>query len=578
MTSQRPRGLALLVGLVVATPVLAGCIGSSEEPLAASSLLPLPDIANVLSLLDEGGFAIETPVPVYLVGFGADVAPALAAALTPEVVDHQPFSFTRNFPPSQETMDDDGTLGPAPAQPRANFIVRGADDAFAERFFTFAKGAAVDGGALDANAAEAWLATELPAAGFPLEDDYPAFVILHGGDALGDHRWRYTYSHGWLEPVRAFGELHPLTVYDVSAEIDPYVVRPAAPTDPVNAAVFGAREVAKYNYPMEASGEEAVGLLKTLTIDATHYRILKGPIYPIPTDPCHHVTLVLAIHKTSLTEALPMYKKAADWVDVPGLEGAFENLTNDEVTVELKILMLPQDEPVLDALMRGAGSGATLDALRWYVDENWEKFVTVQEPCEEYLSLLIYGDPGTVGMFGGIGMYDVERSHRISFSLIADQSRARQTYEGPANEVVNDLPESRNWNRVNRLYSHETGHLFGMHHPQHLWKTKGDSPPNSAFESVWSSMSYEAGDRIIDFGKVDRAQFLRNRAGYTVAEAREKGLEGTPEFEAALGHLRMYHWTEAHLALEPHLSMEGEAHEHERLADYEIHDHHFHDW
>ncbi|MGQ0536022.1 MAG: hypothetical protein ACT4PT_08110 [Methanobacteriota archaeon] len=581
-----PARRLLVAALLVATPILSGCIGASDDPIESSAISPLPDLSRILALHENGGFSIDALVPVYLVGFDAGVAEALQASLEPTPIDHGPISFNRAFPPGPDNLPLQGGFSQAPTQPRAIFHVRAVDDAFAARFFSYAAGATVEGGALDANAAEAWLATELPAAGFPLDPNEPPVVILHGGDALGEHSWRYSYPKGWLEPVRAFGELYPLFIYDVSATSDPYVVSEApSALGLVFGTVFGPAERKEYNYPMDAGGDETVKKLAEFSVDAAHYRMLKGPIYPIPTNPCHHVTLILAVHTTSLTEALPMYKKAADWVDVPGLEGAFENLTGDEVTVELKILMLPQDEPVLDALSRGAGSFATLDALRWYLDENWEKFVTIQEPCEEYLSLLIFGDPATVGAFGGIGTYDVERSHRISFSLVPDTSRIRDDYDGPGRDelagrpVVGTRVKSREVpDRVNLLYSHETGHLFGMHHPQHLTKTEADSPQNSAFESVWSVMSYETVDRTIDFGVIDRAQWTRNRVGYTIQEAREMGLEGTPEFEAALGHLRMYHWTEAHLALEPHLAMEGDAHEHERLPDYEIHDRHAHPW
>src|SRR5207245_2115071 len=100
-------------------------------------------------------------------------------------------------------------------------------------------------GALDANAAEAWLATNLPRVGATLDPNDPVFVVLHGGAALGKHTWRHTFSHGYIEPVRVFGEHQPLTIFDASATPDPYVVGPDQPSPLriVSDAAFGAGDI-----------------------------------------------------------------------------------------------------------------------------------------------------------------------------------------------------------------------------------------------------------------------------------------------------------------------------------------------
>lgn len=571
----------LSVGLAFAV-VLSGCIGSPTSLQPASTGDLVGSILGAVKVREEGGFEVDVPIHVYMLGFDAATVDAVQAKLEPTPIDHSPFSFDRAFPPDPSATPLGGPSFQSPSQPRAVFMVHDLDAAFESAFLTAAKGWGPNEGRIptyDANAAEAYLARELKAD----DRNAPVFVVMHDGGALGEHGWRYTFSHGYLDPIRIFGELLPVTVFDVSAQPDPYVVSdPSSPMGIVFASVFGPSPEQPYDRPIEPSGDKTVEVLKTLIVDAAHWRFLKGPIYPITTKPCHHVTLLLAVDQTSITEAAPGMPKAQDWVDVPGLQSAFVNLTGDPVTVELKTYTLPQDEPALAALVRGAGSFATLDALRWYLDENFEKFVTLAPDCEEYLSVMYYGDPGAAGAFGGIGTYDVKRSHRISFSLVSDVSRIRSNYEGPGQEVLRTRDESRvAYNMINLLYSHETGHLFGQHHPQHLAKT-GDaagSVTNHAFEGVYSVMSYQTDDKTIDFGAVDYATWNRGRAGYTIADAQAMKLEGTPEFASALDHLARGHWAMAHHALSEklHDAMGSHTHDH-ALADYDIGDYHFHDW
>lgn len=566
----RPRTFSLLAVLAL----LAGCVTPSA---LNSASVAQAQLMGEVKLLEEGGFEMEVPIHVYLLGFEPDVAAALGASLEPTPIDHSDSSMTRTFPPDPADPQPpvlSGTSSRAPTQPIATFMVHDLDAAFDAAFLEAAKGWTTDSdGQYDANAAEAYLVEALAAQGIVLDRANPIFVIMHAGDALGAHGWRQTFSHGYIENVRIFGEREPITIFDVSAEEDPYVVTDSmSPLAIAFRTAFGPSPDQIYNHPIEASGEETLKVLHELTVHAAHYRFLKGPIYPISTKPCHHVTLLHAVHTTSATELAPGFKKAADHVDAPRLEGYFENLTGDEVTVELKVLALPQDDPALDALIRGAGSFATLDALRWYLDENFDKFVTAKEGCEEYLSLLIFGDAATVGAYGGIGTYDVQRSHRISFSIVSDASRARWDPAAPGPLALSD--HSRVYDMVNLLYAHETGHLFGQHHPQHLG---ADLPANSAFEGVYSVMSYQQNDRNSDFGAVDFATWTRGRVGYTIRDAQALDLVGTPAFDAALAQLQQGRWLDAHLALESSVQ-EAAAEEPSALPAFHFTGSHPHPW
>jgi hypothetical protein len=550
----------LWLTLLLTSTALAGCVAGGRLEGASVAAAPAPGF-GAMSLLDEGGFLLDVPVEVYLLGFDAATVDALRSALAePLPIDHSASSSDRAFPPSPETTPLGGSTFRAPAQPRALFHLVDLDEATEAAFFDALRASPPEGapeGVFDANLAEAWLAERIGALrGSPLERARPVFVILHGGDALRDHAWRYAFSHGHLDRVRIFGERLPVTVFDVSAQPDPFVVEPRrSPEALVFGSVFGFTQPKAYDRPLDASGEAAVDALVELATDAAHWRFLKGPLYPVSTKPCHHVTLLLAVHSTSLTETLPGFVKAEDAIDVEGLRSAFTNLTGGDVRVDLNVLRLPQEEPVLDALARGAGTLAGMDALRWYLDENFAKFVTPAEGCEEYLATLLWGDAAAFTLTGGMGVYDVQRGHRLAFAFVNEQRRFEDLYEGPGKEVVNTRNASRVvWNWATMLFAHEVGHIFGQQHPQHIQRTQDGMGTSHSFEAVYSVMGYQQDDRTIDFGAVDHATWTMGRAGYAIAEAQALGLVGTPSFDDALRHLAMGHWSAAHHALAAELA------------------------
>lgn len=566
---------ALLLAAIVASPVLAGCIGT-DSPLERQSTDTDPQdlVDQLLRVREDRGFEVDTPVQVVLVGFEPGTGQALQAALEPEEVLHAALSYTRDFPPgSGQPVDPEDLV--VPITPEANHTVEQVDETVAQRFFSSVAEHPVEGAddVYDANAAEDELARLLPQAGIELDTDTPTFVILHAQDRLdGQHAWRFTYPNGHLEPVRAFGERTPMLVYDVSAEEDPYVVGPD-----------GQADVADYNRQVDAVGDQTIGILEELVIDATHYRLAKGSIYPVSTQPCHNVTFVLAVHQSAVSDLATGAPGPEAWVDVAAQQAAFENATGDEVSVTMETIMLPQDDPVLDATTRRAagmaGSGVFLDTMRWYLDQNWETYVDVDEGCEDYLSLLLYADATSeLGRgFSGIGMYDVNTDRRITFSVVTDVYRLENGYDGPGDDMLG-YEDDREPDYVNRLFSHETGHVLGLHHPQHLSRADGEaSPVNHAFESVWSSMSYQVSDRTIDFGEIDKAQFERNRAGYIVQQAQLLDLEGTPAYQAALEAAAQHDWVSVQMALEDEVHGQGgDQASQDELLWFHLTDHHRH--
>lgn len=517
--------MALLAALA-----LSGCLGATQTlpPLAPAAF----DAA--LRLLDDGTFEVDVPVDVVLVGFDPGTGKALQAALAPEPVRQG-----------------------EPARPRAVFRVREASPAFSADALA-AIGAAqhpeAAAGIYDANAVEDWLSGRMPREGIALDANTPALVLLHGRDVLPQgHAYRITYPLGWLEPVRLFGERHPLLVLDVSAAEDPYVTEPPfSPERTVFGTVFGASTPDAYDRPLASGGADAIEALAEAARDAAQYRLLQGSAVPVSAKPCHAVTLLLAVRATSATEAMADHKAAEESVDVPLLDAAWENATGAaNVEVDLRVLRLPAEDPMLDAVSRGSLGGA--EAVKAWVSANWAQYWVPHEGCEAYVTFLVFGDAGDADSFG-IAMHDVAADHRVAFIVINDATRLRDAWSGPAREVVSTGDPSRVPDWVTYLYAHETGHLLGQSHPHNIALDDGTLGTDRSFSSVWSAMSYQTDDRISDFGAVDRANHLRNRAGSIVQAAVAQGLQDTPRFAAALDALSRHRWKDAGDALLPLLS------------------------
>lgn len=520
-------------------------------------LTPVQDLPGVG---EDTGTPVDVPVDVILVGFEPGTGDELETALEDETVEHVVGNADRDFLLDEE--DETAHDPRIPLRPTVRYDVHQVDRSTADAFFADVASQEIEDreGIYDANAAEQRLG-ELVADedGIELDANTPALVLLHADGRLAeDHAWRLTYPNGHLEPVRAFGERLPLLAFDVSAQPDPYVTQRAS-------------DDTTYNQPLDPGGEETVAALGDLVEDATHHRLLKGSIYPPATRGCHDVTVLLAVHQTALTEIAPGYRDAEAWVDPAQLEPAFENATGDPVQVHLETVMLPQDDPVLDATSRRAAGSATgpivfMDAMRWYLDENWETYVESSEGCAEYLSVMLYADESSdlFRQFGGRGMYDVQTDRRISLSVVGDlyrvyndpggaPSTAAQDGLGLQSPAAGDEAAESEPDAVNYLLAHETGHLLGLHHPQHGFDMEEGFLYNPAFESVWTTMNYQADDENLDFGAVDRSQLERNKAGYALHEARELGLEDAEAYEAATDAVEANDWRRAFDLLEGEL-------------------------
>jgi hypothetical protein len=515
---------AFLAPAILALLLTAGCLSSA--PAAVEPDVPAP-VLPAVQRLEDGRYAVEVETPVVLIGWPWEEAAKLRGELESEEVEHASITYTLvDVPPESDDPDVSPLVHgdpaiPAPIIPTAAYRIV-SDPRLDAQFL--ANLTTVASGVYDGTAAEAWLAANLPRFGVPMDGNRTALVLPA---VEGKHAWRYHGNLGYLQPVRTFGERFPFIAIDLTADADPYVTggvdyrQPAKPTSLAKVAVPAIEDV-------------------------THHRLLQGPIYPQTVLPCHAVTLILAVRATALTDVLPGFTSADSAVAAERIGRHFGNLTGMPVFVDLKVLRLPVDDPVLDALSR---ERVELSAIRLWLEQNWANYWVAHEGCEPYVSFALYGDlTDAEVLFSGIAMHDVGDSHRFSYSIIGELTRFNA--EGP---TATQQPgrDPNEW--FNRLFSHETGHLFGQRHPHDITKVSG-SAGNNAFSSVWTTMSYQVRGVVDDFGAVDHANFARNRAGYVLQAAVAQGQDGTPEFQTALEHLAKGHWQAAADVLQPLLT------------------------
>lgn len=538
--------------LPVLALLLAGCLAPGAPPTPAATDAALSSVR-----LTPEGVDVDVPIDVVLVGFAPSVAQALEARLEPERVVQFASDDWRDVPPNASRAPHVPTFKdfyvPLPLTPTAQWRIHAAPQSFAEALFEAGRATALNATVLDANAVEDWLADRLPDLGVPVDASHVPLVILHGGDAWGRHAWRLTFGNGHLEPVRVFGERRPVLVLDASAEADPYQARDPVGDPAVATLLGGSVEGAKaYETPLSAEGEATADALVEAAVDAARYRLLHGSAVPPSRKPCHGVTLIVAERATAVAGRIPGAAPPEALVLADELRAGWERMTGEgTVHVDLKVLHLPQDDPALEAASRpGTGAiGGTRggwDAMRWWITTHWQDYWVEHEGCEAYVSVVFLGDAtddpaGTLG-YSGIAMYDATDDRRISASVLTDRHRAAAESSSPLSGLVFlDDPSIVEWRAVLYLFSHETGHLMGPHHPHN--NQRPERVELRSWSSVWTPMSYQVNERSAEFGVVERANWLRNRAGFALADAR--GQEGAPEFGEALAALAAQDWETA---------------------------------
>ncbi|HET6397980.1 MAG TPA: hypothetical protein VFH47_00320 [Candidatus Thermoplasmatota archaeon] len=477
----------------------------------------------------DGSLQVDVPLDVVLVGFPAGTAAALQSEL--DAWEHQSDNLL-----SHPQFPADGTIATRAytyqAQPLVQRVVPRVLEVDAAQAQAFHATVPVVDGLRDARATER-LALELARdAGAIASPDLPPLVILHQGrDAAG---YRMTYENGWLDGVRFFGGSEPVIVADVSAPMDRWV---------------GDRQA--YDLPVATDDLESLAFLVE---DAAHYRAVHGGLYPPPLAPCHAVTVLYAV-RASGTTGLWSPITAAQALDAARIRARFEELTGDVVHVDVVTKTLPVDDPALDAMLRNVGVAMLLpvsqgvadpvELVRGWVERNWESYHVPHDGCEEYVSLVVFGDYLDDTDFG-IAMHAADRSRRFSFSMASEWARA-YAEAGPVGGIVYGSRPAHmgQYDLVTFLVTHETGHLFGLAHP-HNHIDADNRRIVWSFSPGLTPMSYQTFDRTTDFGAIDRANWARNRVGFLFAALHEAGARDHPAAKAALEAVDRHAWRDAY--------------------------------
>lgn len=494
------RTLAV-TGLLLAT-LLGGCLADSTD---SSEDAPNVSTWQSMPVVVDGKVEQAVPVPVFVLGFPENVAQDLAQKLlaAPELR-----SGNALVPQPMPVV-----ITPTAAW-QANF------DAFLATAVVAGHGADTGyaGAILDGTAIEAYLQANLDAL-HPVPAGLNRLVVMDTGHR--NHAYHYTGDVGWREPVRAFGEHSSLLVWDPHADVDPWVGQTPAIHAPVAGA--SASHIAQWV-------EHAIAI-----------RALQMPIWPPTTLGCHAITVVLAVRNTAITPTVLGLQSWDETLNLPALEATYENLTGDEVHVDVKVLQLPVDDPALDAITR-ENSARTI--TQNYLSLNFDDYHVAHEGCEPYLSLVVFGDLVDQRTQSNGNAVMLANGHRISTSLVAENVRIFSEAIG-YNQVWD---ESTTFERVGPgadphawftwVVAHETGHLFSLPHPNYSTGSQSFSDPG--FASTWNVMGYQMRRIVTETSLVDTNNFARNQAAYAVLENVDH-----PDLDAALTAMGEYRWKDA---------------------------------
>lgn len=456
--------------------------------------------------VDGAVVRMQLPQPLFLIGYEEDLTADLSTALRP--------------------LSQSVSSGLAPTTVfeiyRPNAQWQAAFDAFLQeaKHPGHAEQTGFSGEVLDGNAIEAYLASHLPEVA-AIPPGLNSLVVLDPG--LRGHAYHYSGNVGWREPVRTFGEASPLLIWDPQAAVDPWV---------------GTAE--PHHNPVDAPSAE---LIADWAHRATSIRTVQEPIWPPTTLSCHAVTVVLAVRNTSLTPALFGLQSWEETLDIPLLEASFTALMQDPVSVDLVVVQLPLEDPVLDLLTRENNLRVPTAT---YLDLNFDSYHVAHEGCEPYLSLVVFGDLlDQRTSSNGNAQTSLINGRRISTSLVAENVRLMSEVVG-----YNELwDESTSFERVgpgadplewfNWVVAHETGHLFSLPHPN-AGAAEGGSYSDTAFASTWSAMGYQMRRIVTEMSVIDANNVARNQAAYALLET-----EPGPQRQAALEAMGAYRWKEA---------------------------------
>ncbi|MEK6975926.1 MAG: hypothetical protein AABY18_06245 [Candidatus Thermoplasmatota archaeon] len=487
-----------------------------------------------------GRTTLDVPLDVFLVGFPADLQPRVQDLLPAlPVVPHY----------------DDPVVGHGailPLSPTVVFRVHALSPEFANRFEETLRMSSRDAAFLDANHAEAKLAAMLLDEGFAVSQRLPGLVYLSLATAsFGDHAWLYEGElpaaenpYGYYSNVRVFGGKEPLLVVDTSARADP---------DPT----YGSQGRA-YEGPIASEDAQLADLLAEQSRSAATNLLYRHLYWPPSTAACNAITILYGIRTAAVQDGMPLDSDPRAAIHTDRLMTAFEHLTGRPVFVDLKVLMLPQDDAALDAVTRawssenyadtltglagGAGvqqvppvpwevDNALLEVVGQWVDTNWNTAWVPHEGCEGYLAILIWGDGGDAPLTFGNGVYPTEATHRwmvASFGFAERYLPSVNPYAGNGLGLVDGVT------------SHEVGHIFGLHHPHSQY----DGQEAWTFSKAIDVMSYPWTGATVEHGVFNAAAYARGRAGLAIQEAAAEG-RLAPATDGIVAALAQWDWEAA---------------------------------
>lgn len=336
-------------------------------------------------------------------------------------------------------------------------------------------------------------------------EGFPSVALLHDNGRLGAHAYRYTYDNGHLDQISTFGNSSWI-VSDLSVRHDGRTG---------DLGIVGS--------------DDANAVLARLEAIIRH-RVGQGPLFEPAVASCHAVTVLYALRAASLLEdAIPGTPDPVTLLDGPRVQESLAQLTAGNVTVDVRILQLPLDDPMIDALARTSrasvdAGGSSVEPIRLFLHANFDQYWISRPGCEAYLMLILHGDALDDPAMNGRAFHDIA-DRRIAFA-VADLSTRTLKESGPLGFQPEPWPNSLfntsdNYDVVNWIVVHEVGHLFGLPHPQ--TRTDGSGESDATTHAVATPMSYAVNDRTLSFGETDSLNWQRHQAILLAVQSLEAG-------------------------------------------------------
>lgn len=515
---MRRIGLGTLA-LLLLTPALVGCLGTSEdtEPAEADRsktfemTMPIHVVGVGFESFDEQALQeeLDEPMQPFLMQRAAVTGDSSRTPLRYDVeyrIHEAPEAFAEGLFSKAADLSEQAEAsewlkqwdrdheqricdsGPLPDTPARDLRGVGAECEPIER--------------IDAEGVEAWIAEHRAGHGLDFGDPgYTVFVLNpHAQGYLSTdtyHQYAIEDGTGFQQSktMRAWGGAHDFVFLDAAAAPSSWDYHPW-----MNFTRDGLQDMEKTDPPIWATeDDDFYDNLARNVYDAARILWTRKPIYPIEYAERYVLPIHVIVDRTAFSNPdSPFHQLDPEDVEANTepevVQNAFERIVPwAEVEVNVTYTYLPEDDPELadaleDAKTRYNTGSVDFGVLKHYFRENWDSYVPNASDAKVYPSfafwlsdrsqnIFAYSDSDAWGDSWGV-------FHNFAdVFLCARPAEPVCSYE----DVFADSDAA--WTVWNGILIHELGHSFGLNHPHDTLSLDDDGYTTYVVNWLWDSTS-----------------------------------------------------------------------------------------